>query len=68
MKVSVKSNITGKWKQAEYTGRELLYACEDELVEALTRCDCKPEGESAFVDCECYKEWEDYAIYFEDGF
>ncbi len=61
MRVSVKSNITGNMKRAEYTGRELLHSREDELVEEITICDCK-------LDCECYKEWEDYTIYFEDGF
>lgn len=68
MRVSVKSNITGNMKQAEYTGRELLHSREDELVEEITRCDCKPEVDATCVDCECYKEWEDYIIFFEDGF
>lgn len=66
MKVSVKSNKTGRKLTSIYFGRELLAIDEQSLVEEMTQCDCQPVGETNVVECNCYEEWEEYELTFED--
>ncbi|MEC2137378.1 acetyltransferase [Bacillus subtilis] len=68
IEVTVKSKISGRFKTGSFTARELLHTYEDDLVCNLTQCNCQPVGETYVVECNCDEEWEEYDLFFSDGF
>lgn len=68
IEVTVKSKKTGEVKRGSYSARELLQTYEDDLVFDLTQCDCQPVGETNVIECNCCEEWEEYVLYFSDGY
>ncbi|MGN7308555.1 acetyltransferase [Bacillus subtilis] len=68
IKITVISKKTGKVKRGTYSARELLQRDEEDIVDQLTKCDCQPVGETNVVECNCCEEWEEYVLYFEDGY
>lgn len=65
--VTIKSSLTGRVVTATVTPLFLLENDEETLVQNLTDCGCQPVGETNVVDCECYLEWEDCTITFEEN-
>lgn len=68
IEVTVRSEKTGSVKTGSFSARELLQRDEEDIVETLTQCDCQPVGETYVVECNCYEEWEEYVLFFSDGF
>ncbi|EKN40692.1 hypothetical protein [Clostridium botulinum] len=62
IEIILKSNITERVIKSTYTGQQLLEMNEEEIVDEMTKCDCKPIGETNTVECNCYEEWQDYTL------
>lgn len=67
IQATVTSKKSGKVIKKSYTARQLLedFIDEDDLVIAMTQCDCQPVGETNVVECNCDFEWEDYTLVLE---
>lgn len=52
---------TGKLESVSLSENEIQKYLEDYLYEKLGDCECKPIGETTFVECNC----EDYLSEFE---
>lgn len=53
---------TGETKKVYMSKAEIQVLIEDELFEKLSECNCQPIGESTFVDCSCYEQYEDFEL------
>lgn len=62
IEVVVKSKKTGDVKRGHFTARELLQRDEEDIVSTITDCDCQQ------TECNCNEEWEEYVLFFNDGF
>lgn len=67
IQATVTSKISGRVIKKSYTARQLLedFYGEDDLIVAMTQCDCQPIGETYVVECNCDYEWEDYTLVLE---
>ncbi|MCY8318283.1 acetyltransferase [Bacillus vallismortis] len=68
IEVTVSSKKTGGVRRGTFSARELLQRNEEDIVDTLTQCDCQPIGETYVIECNCCEEWEEYDLYFSDGY
>lgn len=47
-------------KSSEYTPYQLLNSNLEDIQESVCTCDCKPTGESHYVDCNCIDYYEQF--------
>lgn len=67
IQATVTSTKTGRVIKKSYTARQLLedFYGEDQLMIAMTECDCEPDGEESHTDCNCHEEWDDWTLVLE---
>lgn len=66
VRVIITSKISGRIKEDIVTYKFFIGKDEYEIVESLTECDCQPTGLTMHTDCDCYEEWCEYDIEFEE--
>lgn len=64
VKVTLRSNTSGRIIQSSYTPLQLLedFCDKEDLMIAMSQCECQPVGETNFVECNCDEEWEDSTL------
>lgn len=62
IEVVVMSKKTRAIKRGYFTARELLQRDEEDIVGTITDCNCQQ------TECNCSEEWEEYVLFFNDGF
>lgn len=67
IQAALTSNKTGRVIKSSYTARQLLenFCGEDDLMVAMSECDCQPTGMLSFVECNCHEEWDDWTLVLE---
>ena len=67
IQATLTSKKSGRIIKKSYTARQLLedFYGEDDLMVAMTECDCQPVGETYVVECNCYLQWEEWKLELE---
>lgn len=66
----LKNNKTGEIIQTSYSARNLVsHGGEDLLIENIIEnhvCHCNSVGETNVIECDCWEQWEDCTLIFDD--